>query len=61
MALIATSEKKVVIGMGATGQSVVRFLLRAGFSPVVADSREAPPGLENSARNFPACRWRRAR
>ena len=45
MTLIATSEKKVVIGMGATGQSVVRFLLRAGFLPVVADSRSEPPGL----------------
>lgn len=53
MTLIATSEKKVVIGMGATGQSVVRFLLRAGFSPVVADSRSEPPGLDAFRREFP--------
>lgn len=53
MALIATSEKKVVIGMGATGQSVVRFLLRAGFSPVVADSRSQPPGLDAFREEFP--------
>ncbi|WP_323845060.1 UDP-N-acetylmuramoyl-L-alanine--D-glutamate ligase [Microbulbifer magnicolonia] len=53
MTLIATSEKKVVIGMGATGISVVRFLLRAGFSPVVADSRALPPGLDAFRAEFP--------
>ena len=53
MSLIATSEKKVVIGLGATGQSVVRFLLRRGISPVVVDSREAPPALESFRREFP--------
>lgn len=53
MTLIATSEKKVVIGMGATGQSVVRYLLRAGFSPLVADSRAEPPGLDKFRREFP--------
>lgn len=53
MNLIATSEKKVVIGMGATGQSVVRFLLSQGFSPVVVDSRDAPPALEAFRREFP--------
>ncbi|WP_226665757.1 UDP-N-acetylmuramoyl-L-alanine--D-glutamate ligase [Microbulbifer aggregans] len=53
MNLIATSEKKVVIGLGATGQSVVRFLVRQGFSPVVVDSRAQPPGLESFQREFP--------
>lgn len=53
MTLIATSEKKVVIGLGATGQSVVRFLLRQGFSPVVVDSRPQPPGLAIFAEEFP--------
>ncbi|WP_066966397.1 UDP-N-acetylmuramoyl-L-alanine--D-glutamate ligase [Microbulbifer sp. Q7] len=53
MNLIATSEKKVVIGLGATGQSVVRFLLRQGFSPVVVDSREAPPALEAFRAQYP--------
>ncbi|WP_237063370.1 UDP-N-acetylmuramoyl-L-alanine--D-glutamate ligase [Microbulbifer zhoushanensis] len=53
MTLIATSEKKVVIGMGATGQSVVRYLLRTGFSPVVVDSRSEPPGLEEFRATFP--------
>lgn len=53
MNLIATSEKKVVIGMGATGQSVVRFLMRQGFSPMVVDSRAQPPGLEAFREEFP--------
>jgi len=43
----------VVIGMGTTGVSVVRFLLRAGFSPVVADSRLQPPGLDAFRAEFP--------
>ena len=53
MNLIATSEKKVVIGLGATGQSVVRFLLRQGISPVVVDSREAPAALPTFRAQFP--------
>ncbi|WP_160152826.1 UDP-N-acetylmuramoyl-L-alanine--D-glutamate ligase [Microbulbifer sp. ALW1] len=53
MSLIATSEKKVVIGLGATGQSVVRFLLRQGFSPIVVDSREAPAALDGFTAQFP--------
>nr|WP_010132537.1 UDP-N-acetylmuramoyl-L-alanine--D-glutamate ligase [Microbulbifer agarilyticus] len=53
MNLIATSEKKVVIGLGATGQSVVRYLLRQGISPVVVDSREAPPALVQFRAEYP--------
>ena len=53
MSLIATSERKVVIGLGATGQSVVRFLLCQGISPVVVDSREAPPALDKFRAEFP--------
>ncbi|MEX2961305.1 UDP-N-acetylmuramoyl-L-alanine--D-glutamate ligase [Microbulbifer sp. TYP-18] len=53
MALIATSQKKVVIGIGATGVSVVRYLLRGGHTPVVVDSRSQPPGLEAFRHQFP--------
>ncbi|WP_231759780.1 UDP-N-acetylmuramoyl-L-alanine--D-glutamate ligase [Microbulbifer elongatus] len=53
MSLIATSEKKVVIGLGATGQSVVRYLLRQGIAPVVVDSREAPPALAQFQADYP--------
>ncbi|MFC6978678.1 NAD(P)-binding protein [Microbulbifer taiwanensis] len=61
MTLIATSEKKVVIGMGATGVSAARFLLRAGITPVVVDSRSQPPGLDAFREEFPRCRWKPAR
>ncbi|WP_226645557.1 UDP-N-acetylmuramoyl-L-alanine--D-glutamate ligase [Microbulbifer variabilis] len=54
MSLIATSSQhKVVIGLGATGQSVVRYLLRHGNTPVVLDSRDNPPGLADFQREFP--------
>ncbi|WP_444925695.1 UDP-N-acetylmuramoyl-L-alanine--D-glutamate ligase [Microbulbifer sp. TRSA002] len=54
MSLIATSsQQKVVIGLGATGKSVVRYLLRHGHTPVVADSRDNPPGLEAFRQEFP--------
>ena len=53
MTLIATSEKKVVIGIGTTGISVVRYLLRAGFTPVVVDSRPQPAGLDAFRQEFP--------
>ncbi|GAA5523930.1 UDP-N-acetylmuramoylalanine--D-glutamate ligase [Microbulbifer aestuariivivens] len=53
MNLIATSQQKVVIGLGATGVSVVRYLLREGIVPVVLDSRCNPPGLERFRDEFP--------
>ncbi|WP_444923191.1 UDP-N-acetylmuramoyl-L-alanine--D-glutamate ligase [Microbulbifer sp. DLAB2-AF] len=54
MSLIATSSQhKVVIGLGATGQSVVRYLLRHGHTPVVVDSRDNPPGLAAFQEEFP--------
>lgn len=53
MSLIATSQRELVIGLGATGKSVVRYLLRNGYAPVVADSRDHPPGLGSFRREFP--------
>ncbi|UFN58006.1 UDP-N-acetylmuramoyl-L-alanine--D-glutamate ligase [Microbulbifer celer] len=53
MTLIATSDRKVVIGLGATGQSVVRFLLRQGSAPVVVDSRAQPPALDQFRAAYP--------
>ncbi|MFS1524904.1 UDP-N-acetylmuramoyl-L-alanine--D-glutamate ligase [Microbulbifer sp. 2304DJ12-6] len=53
MSLIATSQRELVIGLGATGKSVVRYLLRNGYAPVVADSRDHPPGLGPFRREFP--------
>ncbi|HMZ91598.1 MAG TPA: UDP-N-acetylmuramoyl-L-alanine--D-glutamate ligase [Pseudomonadales bacterium] len=45
---VATTEKMqtLVVGLGATGLSVARFLARQGIHFAVADSRTMPPGLE---------------
>ncbi|GGO82527.1 UDP-N-acetylmuramoylalanine--D-glutamate ligase [Marinobacterium nitratireducens] len=46
MSLISTDRLSIVIGLGQTGLSCVRHLLRSGKRFAVADTREQPPGLE---------------
>ena len=36
----------VIIGLGQTGLSCVRYFLKQGIVPVVVDSRDAPPGQD---------------
>ncbi|QFU20729.1 UDP-N-acetylmuramoyl-L-alanine--D-glutamate ligase [Shewanella eurypsychrophilus] len=43
----------IVLGLGATGLSVVRYLCQLGITPLVMDSREQPPGAEQLATEFP--------
>lgn len=43
----------LVLGLGATGLSVVRYLCAKGIVPMVMDSRDNPPGAEQLAREFP--------
>ncbi|RLV58948.1 UDP-N-acetylmuramoyl-L-alanine--D-glutamate ligase [Parashewanella curva] len=43
----------IVLGMGATGLSIVRFLLKQGITPCVMDNRALPPGLESLMKEFP--------
>ena len=50
--VIATDEFKVVIGLGATGFSCVKFLSSLGRSFAVVDSRSTPPFLADFKRNF---------
>lgn len=40
-----TTKSYAVIGLGATGISCVRYLLRSGVVPVVFDTRAEPPGM----------------
>ena len=40
------TEKDLVLGLGATGLSVARYLKRAGRDAIFLDSREEPPGLQ---------------
>ncbi len=51
--LIASSETPLVVGLGSTGLSCVRYFSRRGIPCAVADSREAPPGLDDLLAEYP--------
>lgn len=51
--LIASSKNTIVVGLGVTGLSVVRYLHKAGKPFVVADTREQPPMLQAFCAEFP--------
>lgn len=53
MSLIATDNKSIVVGLGITGLSCVRYLKSKGHSVEVVDSRENPPGLDSCRAEFP--------
>ena len=46
-------QLQVVVGLGKSGLSLVRFLARHGQSFTVADSRDNPPELSTLQREFP--------
>jgi len=48
------SCRTLVVGLGETGLSVARYLLRLGMPVAVVDSRENPPGLERLRSELPA-------
>lgn len=56
MSLIASSHTTLVLGLGATGLSVARYLSRTGRPFAVADSRAAPPNLAAFQAEFPGLR-----
>lgn len=49
----ASDSVSVVVGLGATGLSCVRYLASTGKVCKVVDSRENPPGLEPLRKEFP--------
>ena len=51
--VIATNRKTVILGMGATGLSVARFLSSLGESFVFADTRNEPPRLQEVTDQYP--------
>lgn len=51
--LIARGGLRVVIGLGKTGLSCVRYLRAQGYSVAVNDTREHPPGLAELQSEFP--------
>lgn len=53
MSLIATDHFRIVVGLGKSGMSLVRFLASRGVAFAVADTRENPPELETLRREYP--------
>lgn len=51
--VIATNRNTAILGMGATGLSVARFLSSIGKSFVFADSRAEPPHLQEVMKDYP--------
>jgi UDP-N-acetylmuramoylalanine--D-glutamate ligase len=51
--LIASSEAPLILGLGSTGLSCVRFFQRKGVPCSVVDSREHPPGLAALRAEYP--------
>ncbi|MDH4125232.1 MAG: UDP-N-acetylmuramoyl-L-alanine--D-glutamate ligase [Gammaproteobacteria bacterium] len=41
-----TTHKDLVVGLGATGLSIARYLRRVGIDAVFVDSRDNPPGID---------------
>jgi UDP-N-acetylmuramoylalanine--D-glutamate ligase len=53
LSLIASDHFRIVVGLGKSGMSLVRFLANRGVSFAVADTREHPPELETLRRDYP--------
>ncbi|VVM82336.1 UDP-N-acetylmuramoylalanine--D-glutamate ligase [Pseudomonas fluorescens] len=53
MSLIASDHFRIVVGLGKSGMSLVRFLANRGTSFAVADTRENPPELATRKRDYP--------
>jgi len=51
--LISSTQRKVVVGLGATGLSVARYLAARGDDFCLYDTRENPPGLDQLRRDLP--------
>lgn len=54
MSLIASDQFRIVVGLGKSGMSLVRFLAQQGVRFAVADTRANPPELATLQRDYPA-------
>ena len=54
MSLIASDHFRIVVGLGKSGMSLVRFLASRGIAFAVADTRACPPELETLRRDYPS-------
>ena len=53
MSLIASDQFRIVVGLGKSGMSLVRFLAQQGVRFAVADTRANPPELAALQRDYP--------
>ncbi|RRW38035.1 UDP-N-acetylmuramoyl-L-alanine--D-glutamate ligase [Ectopseudomonas oleovorans] len=53
VSLIASDQFRIVVGLGKSGMSLVRFLAQQGVRFAVADTRANPPELEALKRDYP--------
>ncbi|MDB6143258.1 MAG: murD [Pseudomonas sp.] len=53
MSLIASDHFRIIVGLGKSGMSLVRFLANRGVSFAVADTRDNPPELATLRREYP--------
>jgi UDP-N-acetylmuramoylalanine--D-glutamate ligase len=53
VSLIASDHFRIIVGLGKSGMSLVRFLANRGVSFAVADTRENPPELATLRRDYP--------
>ena len=53
MSLIASDQFRIVVGLGKSGMSLVRFLARQGMRFAVVDTRANPPELSTLREQFP--------
>jgi len=56
MSAATTTAKDLVVGLGATGLSVARYLQRADITAAFFDSRDQPPGIEELGELSPDAR-----
>jgi UDP-N-acetylmuramoylalanine--D-glutamate ligase len=53
VSLIASDQFRIVVGLGKSGMSLVRFLAQQGVRFAVADTRANPPELATLQRDYP--------
>lgn len=53
MSLIASDQFRIVVGLGKSGMSLVRYLARQGVAFAVADTRANPPELATLREQYP--------
>ena len=49
----ANTDKDLVVGLGATGLSIARYLKRNNADAIFFDSRKEPPGLDDLQDVYP--------